>query len=423
MSTNAAPRVFSLEPLEFRALLSTYYVAPTGTDAANGSSAAPWQTLQNAADHVKAGDTVRVRAGTYAGFALGWNSPQNGTATAPISFIADRGVLINSANPFTPDGIDLEGSSFITVYGFTIRNSTDTIDRAGIRSVQNHNVIIRSNVVDRAGTWGIFTSFSQYVQVINNTTANSQTQHGIYISNSTNRPLISGNRVFGNYQCGIHLNGDKSQGGNGLITGAIIQNNVIFRNNTGGASAALNCDGLQNSRIQNNLLYDNYHGGIALFREDAAAPSRNNLVANNTVVSPTSDHWALIIRNGSTNNRIHNNIFYSSGPKRGSIMISVDSLAGLSSNYNIVVNIFSPNDEASLINLATWRAWTRQDTRSFFASPTSLFVNPARNDYRLRAASPAIGTGAASVASPTDIAGRTRRIASGRCDIGAYAYP
>src|SRR5262245_27414508 len=58
----------------------TYFVAPPssgGSDSNPGSSAAPWATLQHAADRVTAGDTVIVRAGTYAGFNVG--EPHTGT--------------------------------------------------------------------------------------------------------------------------------------------------------------------------------------------------------------------------------------------------------------------------------------------------------------------------------------------------------
>src|SRR5882672_7483675 len=55
------------------ATLRTFYVAPTGSDTAPGSSASPWRTLQKAANTVRAGDLVIVRAGTYAGFDL-WTS-------------------------------------------------------------------------------------------------------------------------------------------------------------------------------------------------------------------------------------------------------------------------------------------------------------------------------------------------------------
>src|SRR4029077_3184689 len=75
------PRPLYVEQLEPRIALNSYFVSPTGNDNNAGTSAAPWLTLQQAADQVVAGDVVTVEAGTYAGFVLGWNFPQNGTAT------------------------------------------------------------------------------------------------------------------------------------------------------------------------------------------------------------------------------------------------------------------------------------------------------------------------------------------------------
>src|SRR5438034_10559155 len=43
----------------------TYYVAPTGSDSNPGTSAAPWRTIQKAANTLNGGDTVIVNAGTY----------------------------------------------------------------------------------------------------------------------------------------------------------------------------------------------------------------------------------------------------------------------------------------------------------------------------------------------------------------------
>jgi hypothetical protein len=44
----------------------TYYVAPTGTDSAAGTQAAPWATIARAQAVAAAGDTVYFRGGTYA---------------------------------------------------------------------------------------------------------------------------------------------------------------------------------------------------------------------------------------------------------------------------------------------------------------------------------------------------------------------
>ena len=42
-----------------------YFVATDGCDAADGSAAKPWRTIQRAADAAQAGDTVTIRGGTY----------------------------------------------------------------------------------------------------------------------------------------------------------------------------------------------------------------------------------------------------------------------------------------------------------------------------------------------------------------------
>src|SRR3954468_13111925 len=117
------------ETMEARQLLSgaTYYVSPSGSDTAAGTSdGAAFATLQRAANAVladvasaggAAGDTVVVRAGTYsAGFQMGYDTPAAGTAAAPIRFVADAGATIAGRNNKTPDGIDLEGGcDYVTV--------------------------------------------------------------------------------------------------------------------------------------------------------------------------------------------------------------------------------------------------------------------------------------------------------------------
>ena len=50
---------------------------------------------------------------------------------------------------------------------------------------------------------------------------------------------------------GIHINGDISEGGVGLVTHALIEGNRIYNNGQNG----INADGLQSSVIQNNLIY------------------------------------------------------------------------------------------------------------------------------------------------------------------------
>src|SRR5579883_983263 len=83
-----------VEQLEAREVLSTFFVATGGNDAAAGSSATPWKTLQHAVDSAKPGDTILVESGTYAGCRI----TSSGTDAAPITLAAAPGaqVVVNS---------------------------------------------------------------------------------------------------------------------------------------------------------------------------------------------------------------------------------------------------------------------------------------------------------------------------------------
>ena len=400
----------------------TFYVAPppTGSDNAGGSSAAPYATIQHAADNTGPGDTVSVRAGTYAGFVMGWDNPQNGTPSHPIVIKADSGAVINDKNAKTADGINLEGASYIVIDGFTIKNTKGAITRGGIRAVTDTGVIIRNNVVDSCGTWGIFTGFSQNILIENNSTSRSVLQHGIYFSNSADNPVIRGNKSFNNALCGIHMNGDVSQGGDGIISNALVENNIIWNNGSGGGSG-INCDGVQNSRFQNNLLYGNHASGLSLYQGDAAGPGKNNIVVNNTIIEASDARWCINIQNGSTGNVLMNNILYNDHSWHGSISIDSASLQGFASDYNVVMDRLSPDVDNTVLTLAQWQNATGSDKHSLVATPSQLFVNESANDYHLKSGSPGVDAGTSQNAPLYDLAGG-RRPVNAKYDIGAYEF-
>ena len=412
----------NLEQLDVRDVPAVFYVAPTGLDTAAGGSSTPWKTLQRAANGVHAGDQVIVRAGTYVGF----NLTADGTPSARITFSAQPGVVVNAPNPWNlRDGINLEGADYATIDGFKVINQP----RTGIRSAINHGAIIQNNITDNNSKWGIFTGFSEDVVIQNNVASNSHTQHGIYVSNSADNPIVRGNTVFGNYGSGIQLNADASMTytgfkSDGIITNALIERNRVYNNGAGGG-AALNLDGVQSSRIQNNLLYNNSATGIALFKGNGATGSSNNVVANNTIVNGATSRWAILVMGGSTGNTVFNNIILNNNAARGALNVFADSRAGLHSDYNMVVDRFTTDDGATRKTLAQWQTATGQDAHSRVATASTLFVNAAVNNYRLSATSPARNAGVASLfgmsAPPSDMTGYAHSI-DGRWDIGAFEY-
>lgn len=409
----------SFEQLESRVALSTFYVATNGNDGAAGGKTTPWHSLQHAVDTIHPGDTILVEAGTYAGCRIG----NSGQANAICTLKADVGahVVINAAGPNNRHSSNLEVENFNynvdywTIDGFEVTGSL----KYGIDIRNTDHITIQNCTVHNSAATGIFTAFSNYALVQNNTSF-SNGEHGIYFSNTCTGPTARSNTLYSNKDSGIHMNGDISQGGTGIITGALIEKNTIHDNGTSGGSG-INCDGVQNSTIQNNLLYNSLASGISLYRIDAGGASINNIVENNTVLVASTGRWALNIQNASTGNTAYNNILYNYGSFRGSISISSDSLTGFKSNYNVVMNRFTTDGGNTILTLAQWQSKTGQDKNSLIATPSQLFVNPSANDYHLSSTSPAIDKGTSTNAPTTDLDGAARPYGKA-IDIGCYEW-
>ena len=404
---------------------STFFVATTGDDNAAGTSSAPWLTLQHAVDSIQPGDVIDVEAGTYAGCRIG----NSGTAAAPCTLQAAPGahVLVNSPGPNNKHGSDIEVENFSgTVSYWTIKDLevTSAPMNAGIDIRVTTHISVRNCDCNHNQNWGIFLAFSDYPIIVANHCSYSVTQHGIYDSNSGDFPIIAQNVCDHNPGCGIQLNADVSQGGDGIISHARITRNYLFANGVSGG-AALNCDGVQYTTIENNLIYNNMASGIVLYRADAAAGSSHNLVENNTVVMSSSrSRWALSISNGSVNNVILNNIFLETVPGKGAITIDQSSLPGFKSDYNIVASAFNTDGTSSstILSLSQWQSQTGQDTHSIVATASQLFVNPLANNYHLKSGSPAVDSGTSQGAPPAiDLDGLSRPFGIA-FDIGAYEW-
>ena len=141
-------------------------------------------------------------------------------------------------------------------------------------------------------------------------------------SYSRNRGLFAGVSLDGSILA-IDSKGNKglygkSTSADDIISGALVENIVIYDNSRAGGSG-INADGVQNSVFRNNLIYGNHASGMSLYRIDGGGGSSGNLVANNTIVGAADSRWALNINSGSTGNTVVNNILYTYHSFRGSI--------------------------------------------------------------------------------------------------------
>ena len=402
--------------MSFTVAQTNYYVSESGSNSNNGlTPQTAFGTLQYAAEMVSAGDSVLVLEGNYVGFDLRTDGNQN----SPIVFKAIKSnVVINQRNAVTPDGINIENTSWIVIDGFEVKDQP----RAGIRAAVSDFITIRNNNCHNNYRWGIFTGFTNDLIIENNTCSFSEDEHGIYVSNSSDRPIIRNNHSFNNNGCGIHMNGDISMGGDGIISNAIVEGNILHDNGHGGGSA-INMDGVQNSKIFNNLIYNNHATGIAMFQIDGGDASKNNKVYNNTVIQPSDGRWNIIAVDGSTGNTLYNNILINHHSFRGSIAIDAASASGFVSDYNILVNRLSNDDGNSNMTLPQWQS-LGYDFHSLIADPEDqIFVDYQNSNFHLLQNAQAVDAGT-NLVLPTvfeDLDNISRPQGSG-FDIGCYEY-
>jgi hypothetical protein len=227
------------------------------------------------------------------------------------------------------------------------------------------------------------------------------------------------NHLHDNAGCGLQLNADLSQGPDGIISGAVIEGNVIWNNGTAGG-AAINLDGVQTSIIRNNLLFGNHASGIALFMIDGATGPANDEVLNNTIDMPMDGRWALLIKSAAGPVTIRNNVLVHRNTARGGILWGdSNDVAQTDSDYN-VLDAVSPDDGGTRITLPNWKLQSHE-LHSLSLAIAALFTNTTASDYHLLAGSGAINAGQTLAHVTNDLQGRARPVGLG-FDIGAYEW-
>ena len=279
---------------------ATYYVAKTGNDSYSctqaQSQSTPRLTIQGGINCMASGDTLQIKAGTYARPST--NPPAGSSFSSPSTvqrYGSDVVVVKGWAAINSPSNqyIVLDGLVFdATGMGF---NEVVYIDGGA-----NHIRIVNSQVTGSGGTAGIALYGSGgYNQVLNSRIhhngIDTAHDHGIYVHSPGN--LIQGNELDNNAAAGIHFyNGGVDMGSGNVVTrnslhdnstgivawdttGATISNNLLYNHASGQGISAKNASGLQ---VYNNSITGSGGYGIDLSNSSSVV-IRNNIVYNNTV--------------------------------------------------------------------------------------------------------------------------------------------
>lgn len=487
-SQAAATQATQLTPVA-----GAYYVAPDGDDTNPGTLAQPWRSLQHAADTVGAGDTVLARGGVYSEtVSINVSGSEAGGYITFQSYPGETAILDGHgfASPTGDIGFSISNQSYLILDGFEIRNYTTSLAEAVPMGIfvggASDHIQLRNNRIHHIETSAGANGNAHGLAVYGS--AAPASSHDLLIQGNELYSLKLGNSealvLNGNvetfsvtqntvHDCdnigldfigfeGVSPDMDYDQARDGLVS-----DNVIYKIDTlnnpayggersaagiyvdGGARIVIERNRVYQSNIgieiasehqgratrfitvQNNLIFHNHVGGLAMGGYDTLRGSTENcIIRNNTFFendSTESGNGELWVQFDTRDNSIQNNIFVA-GSQSWLVTNLYTQNQGNVVDYNLY---FSPAGAADsewqwknvfYTGFTSYQAGTGNDAHSQFISPQ--LTAPAGGDFHLSTGSPAIDRATCAAAPAADFEGDARPQGAG-CDVGAdeYALP
>ena len=225
----------------------------------------------------------------------------------------------------------------------------------------------------------------------------------------------NGTRQVGFTQLGV---GDYNLDGNLDIfkTHFSDDTNILYSNGAGGGGA-FNLDGVQDSVIRNNLLFNNHASGIILFQIDGAEGPRGNQVYHNTIDMAADGRWALNFLQTTGTNVARNNVLLTRHAFRGGLRLGdTNDMANTDSDYNVVTRI-TPDDN-TVLTLAQWQG-QGHELHSITGTLAGVFVDADAGNYFLNTNSPALNAAEFLSVARYDLEGGPRPVGAAP-DMGCY---
>jgi hypothetical protein len=336
--------LFAVVLTSLPAFAATYYVAPTGSDANNGSELKPWQTLTFAANRVSPGETVIVRRGTYREI-LSINKSNvtfknypgetpviDGQNSLPTGQWAMYGALIS---------IMTNGTSSIVIDGFEVKNS---LGRGINVKWANHVSIKNCYVHDIYETGIIIETNSDYTLVENCDVY----RHNLNHANENNRPWGAAISITRNSNvtirgCKAHQGWGEGINTNQSASYTTVEYCTIYDN----MSANLYADTVNYATFRYNIIYEsndktyaratynNHYGGAIVVANESYDPNYGHgtvvygNIAVGTVLPLAIEHYNGMPVAGV---KVYNNTFVEGQGGKGCIEVNGNSDTVIANN-------------------------------------------------------------------------------------------
>jgi parallel beta-helix repeat protein len=424
--------------------MPTMYVAAAGSDAGDGSAAAPFATIQHALDVLGSGQ-ISVGPGTYHERLVIPAGPRD--ASTPLLLSARPGATVTSAGATgtpTDDLIYLEGASFVRIDGFTLIGGDPVSDASGIRvygsgeqiALVNNDISgLRGESAMGITIYGTDGPGVSDVLIDNNQIHDCQPapSEALVINGNVRSYQISHNLVRDVNNIGIDVVAGETWLTKALPgAGAVIGNEVLRANsNYDGSAAGIYVDGASNVVVEKNRVSESDFG-IEVGAENRGIEASNVIVRDNFVYR---NYRGGIIFGGYDQGRGrvlsalfgHNSLYQNARPGEKTAQgfageQNGELIAQFSSGCSAQNNIFYGAAGADEL-VAYWgEGSVRVDRNLYYPQSSGLladdadlriddpgFLSPDTGDLHLAVDSPAIHAGRGlAAASTTDIDGDPR---------------
>jgi Right handed beta helix region len=407
--------------LSFQTWGGDFYVDSLAAPGGAGSLSAPFKSIQDGLNVLKAGDTLSVRGDTVGSGRIYLETlmfPVSGVNSAPItvkSFPGEK-VVVSTAEMISLN------RDFLVIKGFTFDHQeaeSDAIRWSG-NSISLSECEIRNGSRD-----GIDVSAKAKNVTISNCVihdfiwadATRRDAHCIVVNPGVIGVTITGNTIYNCSGDGIHLFANDSTPVSLYVTDVVIQNNTIYstlaansengldfkggvdvtvkENNIYGFThnkAVVVQKGAKNLRLEGNRIHDSARG--VEFRWEGGKFQHNITVIRNTFFNITGE-YALKF-DGVFNVKVLNNTFHNSAGD--SIRVELKGINGGTIKNNLIYFSRTPRISGTFAADYSHNGWFRSSAGSL-ASPEDtvgadpLFLNAPAKDFRLISTSPAIDRG------------------------------
>lgn len=394
----------------------TYYVAPDGSDSANGSQSAPFKTIAKAAEVAKAGDTVLVEGGTYNGQVT---FSKSGTQSALITFRAASGERPKIVANGSKYAFDFAGQSYISVEGFDISGSQSHLFR--LENASSNGNIVANNILHNTTNRGdgVRIMAAKNTQVLNNEM--HHVQYGVKVERSNasgddvTNTLIKGNEIFKPGVDCIYL----------AAPGVTVDDNNLHDNNAT-YSAGEHADGVQvymksytaDSKIvfSNNLIDLKDQPGSQRQCNSLMLENAGGITIFNNVINGRNEANGINLKS-CPNSKVFNNTVVDTANST----IYVHKGSTVASSNVLVYNNITPG-----IKVLSDGSKNGSQTGNNLVGGDPQFVDKAAGDFKVKAGSPVIDKGYANsdnkLSYPETCMDGGERIVNGKIDIGAFEF-